>query len=192
LANTESAAQELDMKLTDLPRRAGDRPMTTTVNPHTQLDQNAPTGLQDRLRDHALALPAVRRGPSNVSVPGAVAFFLDSPPNPATLPNLFDGEWGHIHPADDGSLHLNVPTGLAERLIELGWAEYHNVVRRGLAPPIVIMLYGPRDEAELEVAAAIVEAAYVAAGGAYQDNEGRPLPLWAAMTGHEPSDGITT
>ena len=70
----------------DLPPRAGDRPRTTPVNPHTQLDQNAPTDLQDRLRDHALSLPGVRRGPSNVSVPGAVAFFLDRPPNPPACP----------------------------------------------------------------------------------------------------------
>src|SRR5690349_16753036 len=166
------------MMLTELPRRAGKRPATTTVNPHTQLDQNAPTALQDRLRDHALSLPAVRRGRSNVSVPGAVAFFLDSPQNATELPDLLGGEWGHIHPADDGSLHLSVPTGLAERLIELGWAEYHNVVRSGLAPPIVIMLYGPRDEAELEVATAVVDAAYVAAGGARHDNNGRLLSAW--------------
>jgi hypothetical protein len=66
----------------DLPARAGERPHTTSVNPHTQLDQNAPIDLQDRLRDYALSLPGVRGGPSNVSVPGAVAFFLDHPPPP--------------------------------------------------------------------------------------------------------------
>lgn len=62
-----------------LPPRPGTRPETTATNPHTQLDQLAPIPLQDRLRDHALGLPGVRRGNSNVSVPGAVAFFLDQP-----------------------------------------------------------------------------------------------------------------
>ena len=159
----------------DLPPRAGDRPRTTPVNPHTQLDQNAPADLQDRLRDHALSLPGVRRGRSNVSVPGAIAFFLDAPPHPPALPDLFGGEWGHIHPREDGSLHLNLPTPQAERLIELGWAEFHHVVTRGLVPPIVVMLYGPRDEDELAVASRIVEAAYVAAGGATHDATGRRL-----------------
>ena len=158
----------------DFPARGGPRPATTPVNPHSQLDQNAPVELQDRLRDHALSLPGVRAGRSNVSVPGAVAFFLDDPPRPAALPDLFGGEWGHIHPHHDGSLHLNLPTPDAERLIELGWAEFHHVVEQGLVPPIVIMLYGPRDEDELTVATHVVEIAYRAAGGA-RAADGRPI-----------------
>jgi hypothetical protein len=98
-------------------------------------------------------------------VPGTIAFFLDRPLEPASLPDLFAGEWGHIHPHYDGSLHLNLPTPDAETLIELGWAEYHNVVLRGLVPPIVVLFYGPRDEHEFAVAASVVETAYLAAGG---------------------------
>ena len=165
----------------DFPARPGARPTTTDVNPHTQLDQNAPIDLQDRLRDHALALPRVRGGRSNVSVPGAVAFFIDNPPRPATVPDLFGGEWGHIHPHHDGSLHLILPTPDAERLIELGWGEYHNVVTLGLAPPIVIMLYGPRNEDELKVAKNILEIAYLAAGGAAHAADGRPIGSLAPL-----------
>ena len=82
---------------------------------------------------------------------------------------------GTSTPHHDGSLHLNLPTPLAEHLIELGWAEFHPVVTWGLAPPMVVMLYGPRDGHELAVARGIVEAAYVAAGGARTDASGRPL-----------------
>lgn len=160
---------------TALPIRRGSRPATTPTNPHTQLDQIAPVDLQDRLRDHALSLPGVRRGFSHVSVPGAVAFYLDEPAEPTTMPNLFGGEWGHIHPHSDGSLHLNVPTELAERLIEAGWAEYHSLVARGHIPPLVVMLYGPRDEAELAVCSAAVEEAYLANGGHRDDAAGRTL-----------------
>jgi len=75
------------MSLPDsFPARIGPRPSTTEVNPHTQVDQNAPAGLQDQLRDHALSLPGVRAGTSNVSVPGAVAFFLDQPPRRQRYP----------------------------------------------------------------------------------------------------------
>jgi hypothetical protein len=164
---------------TDFPTRRGVRPTTTNVNPHTQLDQNAPIELQDRLRDHALSLPGVRAGRSNVSVPGAVAFFLDEPPRPAELPDLFGGEWGHIHPHYDGSLHVNVPAPDAERLIELGWGEYHNVVKLGLVPAIVIMLYGPRDENELSAAQLVLEIAYLAAGGATATADGRAIGIAA-------------
>lgn len=153
------------MQLATLPPRAGSRPRTTPTNPHSQLDQRAPVAMQDGLRDYALGLPGVRGGRSNVSVPGAVAFFLDQPMHPPTVPDVFGGEWGHIHPHDDGSLHINVPTAMADRLIELGWAEYHVAVSAGALPPIVVMLYGPRDEGELAVARVIVEASYVAAGG---------------------------
>lgn len=153
------------MELDDLPRRSGSRPLTRPVNPHSQLSQNAPAHLQAKVRNHALSLPGVRPGKSNVSVPGATAFFLDRPPGIPQVPDLFGGEWGHIHPEDDGSLHLTVPTALAEQLIELGWAEYHNVVTQGLLPPVIIMLYGPRDDREVEVANTILDAAYAAAGG---------------------------
>ncbi len=119
----------------------------------------------------------MRRARSNVSVPGAVAFFLDDPPNQLLVADLFGGEWGHIHPHDDGSLHLSLPTPLAERIVQLGWGEFHIMVQMGVAPPIIAMLYGPRDEDELAVAERIVEAAYVAAGGARHDAEGRQLAL---------------
>lgn len=54
--------------------------------------------MQDRLRDHALALPGVRPGVSQVSVPGTVAFYLDESVEESRLPNMIGGEWGHIHP----------------------------------------------------------------------------------------------
>jgi hypothetical protein len=169
----------------DFPPRPGARPTTTKVNPHTQLDQNAPIELQDRLRDHALSLPGVRAGRSNVSVPGAVAFFLDEPPRAAIVPDLFGGEWGHIHPHHDGSLHVIVPTPEADRVIELGWGEYHNVVKLGIAPPIVIMLYGPRDEQELTVAKYVLEIAYLAAGGATHAVDGRPIGVLTPPLPHD-------
>jgi hypothetical protein len=183
LLGRQRCARLVDMSTADtstepkVPARSGPKPSTTPDNPHTQLDQNAPVELQDRLRDHALGLPGVRRGASQVSVPGAVAFYLDEPGEAPTIPQLFSAEWGHIHPPYDGSLHINVPTELAEQLIAQGWAEYHNVVTRGLVPPIVIMLFGPRDENELAVTKAIVEEAYLAAGGARIDDAGRTLGL---------------
>lgn len=158
-----------------LPRRPGHRPKATTTNPHMQLEQNAPVALQDRLRDHALALPGVTPGTSQVSVPGTIAFFLESPTGTPAIPDVLGGEWGHIHPHSDGSLHLNVPTALAERLIAAGWAEYHCLVAPGFIPPMVVMLYGPRDEEELAFCTEVVEEAYLAAGGDRHEPGGRAL-----------------
>ena len=58
------------------PRR-GTRPATTPTNPHQQLDQNAPTDLQEELFGRGLELAGVYPGPSGISVPGARAFHLE-------------------------------------------------------------------------------------------------------------------
>ena len=159
----------------DFPPRAGKRPRTSRIGPHRQLDQDAPTDLQDRLRDYALSLPGVRGGPSEVAVAGSIAFFLDEPPNPPLVPSRLGCEWGHIHPHADGSLHLSVSPPEAERLIALGWAEYHPAVKWGLVAPVVVMVYGPRDEKELIVVKRIVDLAYATAGGATRRGDGRAL-----------------
>jgi hypothetical protein len=108
-----------------------------------------------------------------------VALVLDRPfHRPAVTPRVGRG-WGQLQPPDDGSAHLHLPAPVAGRLVGLGWAEHHPVVVRGLAPPVVVLLYGPRDEAELAVARAVLTAAYVAAGGARTDAHGRqfsPVP----------------
>lgn len=162
-------------KQINVPPRSGPRPSTTPTNPHSQLDQNAPPHLQDRLRDHALSLPGVVSGMSHVSVPGSIAFLLNEPPEAPTIPALLGAEWGHIHPHHDGSLHINMPTELADQVVAAGWGEYHCLVRPGIIPPIVILLYGPRDEDELAVCKRIVEESYLAAGGNRVDQSGQSL-----------------
>lgn len=153
------------MNLDEIGHRHGDRPLTTPTNPHTQITQNAPKELQDRVREYALSLRGVRPGTSHVSVDGTVAFFLDAPPMKPAITSIFGDEFGHIHPTSDGSLHVNLPTPTANVLIERGWAEYHPLVRKGQLPPVVAMIYGPRDDDELKVVTSIVSLAYEAAGG---------------------------
>ena len=59
-------------------RRDGVRPTTTPTNPHTQLTQNAPPALQERVFEFARALGEVVVGRSAVSVPGAGVSFSDT------------------------------------------------------------------------------------------------------------------
>lgn len=140
-----------------LPTRSGSRPRTTSRNPHSQLDQNAPPELQRALAMRIFALPDVEERASQISVPGARALCLAErvPGNPEAL--LFGREFGHLHPPSDGSLHVALPLSLAEQAVDAGWAEYHVMARLGLIPLSVVMVYGPRDAAELEVVAALVE-----------------------------------
>ena len=145
-----------------LPKRAGDRPRTTPTNPHTQLDQQ-PTDprLTEDLARRVFALPGVVEQPSRISVPGARALVLA--PEEATGPPeafLIDREFAHLHPAPDHSLHTMLPTATASEAVAAGWAEPHPVALRGLIPPTAVMLYAPRDEAELDVIEGLIRASH--------------------------------
>jgi hypothetical protein len=145
-----------------LPRRAGPRPRTTPSNPHTQLDQQpVDVALVDELARRLFALPGVLEQPSGISVPGARALTLAGG-EPIGPPEAFmiGREFAHLHPAPDHSLHAMLPLEVAEQAIDLGWAEIHPVARRGLISPNAVMLYAPRDEAELAVVEDLVQASH--------------------------------
>jgi luciferase-like monooxygenase len=145
-----------------LPVRVGDRPRTTPTNPHTQLDQQ-PTDLAwvEELARRVFALPGVTEQPSRISVPGARALVL-APEEAIGPPEAFliDREFAHLHPAPDYSLHAMLPTETVTEAVAAGWAEPHPVALRGLIPPTAVMLYAPRDEAELDVIEALVRASH--------------------------------
>lgn len=151
----------------DLPVRSGSRPTTTPTNPHTQLDQQpADEAPRRRLKAALAELADVRWGSSRVSVPGAEALILE-PGDAAGPPKAFlvPGEFAHLHPDPDHSLHVALPPALAEQAVEAGWAEQHPVARRGLIPPGAVMLYAPRDDDEVDVVAALVRASWAYARG---------------------------
>jgi hypothetical protein len=145
-----------------LPTRTGDRPRTTPTNPHTQLDQQ-PSDLSwvDELARRVFSLPGVVEEPSRISVPGARALVL-ADGEPAGPPEAFliGREFAHLHPAPDHSLHAMLPTETVEEAVAAGWAEPHPVALRGLIPSTAVMLYAPRDEAELEVIESLVRASH--------------------------------
>lgn len=151
----------------DLPTRAGRRPATGPEIPHQQLDQTAPAELQEQLWRRMVALDGVRAGRSRVSLPQSRALHLD-PALALGPPAAFMGgtEFAHLHGASDGSLHATLPPDAAAQAIESGWAEVHPLVRRGMIPPSHVMIYGPRDAAELDTVWQLVEVSYAFARGA--------------------------
>jgi phospholipase/carboxylesterase len=128
--------------------------------PQQQLSQNAPTDLQERLFVRIGALPGIRGGASQISVPGARAFSLPAgtgPDDAYLVPHV--REFAHLHPADDGSLHLALPPQQAADLVAHGWGVPHPWAGTRLSAGFV-MLFGPRDEAELEVVTGVVAASH--------------------------------
>jgi phospholipase/carboxylesterase len=144
-------------------KRQGPRPRTTPTNPHTQLDQNAPVALQESLFARASALPGVVVGESHVSVPGARAFHLPGCRQPAPAGFMLEREFAHLHPARDGSLHMVLPPAIVDAVIDNGWAERHPVAGKHGLPSNIVMVYGPRNDAELEIVLALVRAAHAGA-----------------------------
>jgi hypothetical protein len=44
--------------------------------------------------------------------------------------------------------------------VAAGWAEPHPVALQGLIPPTAVMLYAPRDEAELKIIEGLLRASH--------------------------------
>jgi len=152
------------MKTFQLPPRSGPKPDTTRPSrehafPHKQVSQNAPPDMQEALFTRAAALPGVTVGDSLVSVPGARAFHLDAALAKGPARAFQRGrEFAHIHPVHDGSLHATLPPDLYQDVLDKGWGEPHPVSG-------TMMLWGPRNEEELEIVWKLVHASYAYATG---------------------------
>lgn len=149
-----------------LPPRAGTRPEVSWSIPQEQRTQNSPADLQEQLFDRVAALPGVSTDQSAISVPGARGFRVQ-PASAAPFDAFLvarAGEFAHLHPSYDGSLHLALPPALARDVVAKGWGVAHPLAGIRLARGMV-MVYGPRDHAELEIVAGIAASshAYAAA-----------------------------
>jgi phospholipase/carboxylesterase len=100
----------------------------------------------------------VEVGPSRISVPGARGFTLSEGSHDEHAYLVAEvGEFAHLHPVYDGSLHLVLPSDLAADVSTKGW---------GRPSPGFMMVHGPRDEAELATVLGIVTASHAHATNA--------------------------
>lgn len=152
-------------RVTSLPARSGPRPQTGPSMPHQQLSDNAPAGIQEKLFERARSLPGVRISPSRVSVAGARAFFMEDTSKARPEAFMVDSEFAHLHPPYDGSLHLVLPAEVASKVIDKGWGEIHPMARGGGHSAVPLMVYGPRNDEELEFVWLILRASFEFAGG---------------------------
>jgi hypothetical protein len=148
-----------------LPKRVGPRPTTTSWAPHIQQEQLAPPAMLTALAARVFALPDIEERPIHRADPPERGLWLqDAVQKGPGDAFINEREIGHFHPWDR-SMHIALPPDLAPMAVEAGWAEVHPVARAGLARKNMVMLYGPRDEHEVEVIFGIVLAAYQHAGG---------------------------
>jgi phospholipase/carboxylesterase len=149
-----------------LPTRAGDRPVVSWTIPQEQRSQNSPPEIQEELFARVSVLQGVSSRQSAISVPGARGFMVDPAPGVPLDAYLVAraGEFAHLHPDHDGSLHLALPPALAGDAVAKGWAVAHPLAGIRLARGMV-MVYGPRDAAELDVVTGIVATSHAYATG---------------------------
>lgn len=136
------------------------------MTPHEQFDQTAPVDVQRRLWRLMTGLEGVSVGPSGISIPSTKALHLH--PRKASGPAtafLTGTEFAHLHGEHDGSLHVALPFEEAAEAVEKSWAEYHPLAKIGVLPPSMVMLYGPRDDDELEIVWRLVQSSHQFARG---------------------------
>ena len=150
----------------NLPQRSGPKPDTTSSLPHSQLTQHGPDYVIDKLRDWCFSLPNVDNEESGISVPGARALVLHDGATCNHQAFMIGREFAHIHPhPDNGSMHVKLPAEDALDVIDKGWGESHYLVTQGHLPVGLVMVFSPRDEAELETVKTIVGCSYEYATG---------------------------
>jgi len=165
---TPAAAPAAWIALPDdgLPVRAGERPDVSSGIPQEQRSDIAPLALQEQLFARIAGLPRVTTRQSTISVPGARGFML-APPRLGPVDAFIvpsAGEFAHVHPGHDGSLHLALPPALAADVVAKGWGVAHPLAGVRLTPGMV-MLFGPRDAAELETVVGVVTTSHAWASG---------------------------
>lgn len=143
--------------LADLPEREGERPITRGIAPHRQITQKSSDA-----RHKLLSSALVTMGSSSAGLVTGISCFEGHGIA------LFNGmrtkrhEMCHLH-ASDGSMHVVLGNADSKTAHEAGWAERHPLSRGGwferFVPAGFVLVYAPRDDAELEVVMRIVRAA---------------------------------
>lgn len=145
----------------DLPKRSGPKPETQGRLPHSQLTQHGPDDVIDQLHQWCFSLPHVNNEDSGISVPGSRALVLQDGISGNQAAFMIGREFAHIHPhPDNGSMHLQIGAQDAQAIIDAGWGEDHYLVTQGRWAKGLVMIFSPRDEAELEIVKTIVQRSY--------------------------------
>ena len=142
-----------------LPSRTGEPPVTGKQPPHLQFSDQSPRNLYEKMAQWALVdlpeqIPFIRQHPTMISVPTSRALWLDESKSAAIdafMPPLGSREFAHLH--EDGSWHLVVNEDSVETILAANWGERHPWYDRGV---LEVLVYAPRNEAELQIVKQLV------------------------------------
>ncbi len=132
---------------TPIPQRDGAAPALVGPIPHRQESERAPIELVDALIDRINALTGV-----TVSTRGGYvgrSFIGVGAPNwSAHIHHYEDGDH------QDGSMHIRMPQQVSAEIEAAGWGERHP------AYPAMLLIFSPRNAAEIETITKLVNLSY--------------------------------
>lgn len=143
----------------ELPLRVGPEPETGQKPPQLQYSDTSPPEIVEALKAWAFsAFDHARKEPTRISVPSSEALWLDeqvSAPSDAFMPPAGSREFTHFH--EDGSMHVVLSTDDELAVMEAKWGIPHVYHHLGVKE---ILIFAPRDAAEVEIVKKIVVASY--------------------------------
>ncbi|KAF2678625.1 hypothetical protein K458DRAFT_394676 [Lentithecium fluviatile CBS 122367] len=152
------------------------RPERPNLGPHPipqrQLDQLPDADVRQKLIERFAALGTKAEQKGLVEVRQSLfeghhtALFVSKTRDWHALARQTRGEISHVHAGLDGSIHVVLHPADCNKLFETGWAQRHAFSGVGAIKLLVgaslpvnyVLCYAPRDEAELDIALAIVKA----------------------------------
>ena len=134
--------------------------------PHLQLDQLPPAEIAAELIERSLDLPFIRSRQGRMATPRSLALWLPDACAGGPPDAFIDShEFCHLHPLPDFGIHLTLPDEPRRLAVELGWAEQHPAAQLGCMPRTLVLVYAPRDVAELHPVLRLVRRSYEFARG---------------------------
>ena len=146
--------------LSTLPSRAGQRPAVRGIAPQRQQTQKS---TEEVYKGLVRGLEKLARDPANQLIERTSCFEKHSSGVFASTPitRTCGGEVCHAHPSD-GSLHMTLHPADAKIMMESGWGERHPLARGGwcrrFVPREFVLIYAPRNAAEIDIVMGIVAA----------------------------------
>ncbi len=142
-----------------LDQRSGSAPEVPPRVPHQQLDQNSPDEILDELKAFLFSMDHVEQRSSRSSFPSALGAYIKSD---VKMNSRINREFTHIHmEPGPGSQHLVLREVDFQKVVDKGWGIKHPWSDRlsddGL---ILMMIYAPRNETDLENIKKIITAAW--------------------------------
>ena len=151
------------------PVREGPPPFTPDGVPHQQHSQNAPMEMQNALMASIVVLPGVFVVATQFSLAGSQGWRLEGDfaqgPDDAFI-TTDTREFGHLHQPLDGSMHMLLPSAFSAAALEKDWGIIHPLSASISGENTdYVMIYGPRDENELQTIWTIAQISYYYARG---------------------------